>query len=58
VTRGPARVVAECEPVIQTDDARSPFLTGLKRPVPVIRSGNTVLVGDWAAGRVYEITKS
>jgi glucose/arabinose dehydrogenase len=33
------------------------FLTGLKSPVPVLRgAGNTVFVGDWATGRIYEIT--
>jgi hypothetical protein len=34
------------------------FLTGLKSPVPVIRRGATVLVGDWATGKVYAISRS
>jgi phosphohistidine swiveling domain-containing protein len=36
--------------------AAHPFLTGLKSPVPVIRNGDAVLVGDWATGKIYEIT--
>ncbi|HEX4490364.1 MAG TPA: hypothetical protein VH914_04075 [Acidimicrobiia bacterium] len=34
------------------------FVTGLKRPVPVIRHGSTVFVGDWATGKVYAISRS
>lgn len=33
----------------------TPFLTGLKNPLPVVASGSAVLVGDWSSGRVYRI---
>jgi glucose/arabinose dehydrogenase len=35
----------------------SPFLTGLKNPVPVVLgSDRTLLVGDWTTGTVYRIS--
>jgi glucose/arabinose dehydrogenase len=35
----------------------APFLTGMKRPVPVLLgSSGTLFVGDWATGTVYSIS--
>jgi len=35
-----------------------PFLTGVKRPLPVIATGDrAVLVGDWATGTIYRIAR-
>jgi glucose/arabinose dehydrogenase len=37
----------------------TPFLTGLKNPLPVIvTAGGAVLVGDWRSGRIYRIAKA
>jgi glucose/arabinose dehydrogenase len=33
----------------------TPFLSGFQQPVPVIRAGRAVLVGDWGAGTVVRI---
>jgi glucose/arabinose dehydrogenase len=35
----------------------SPFLTGLKNPLPLITAaGGAILVGDWRTGTIYRIT--
>ncbi|HWB21292.1 MAG TPA: hypothetical protein VG652_00215 [Gaiellaceae bacterium] len=36
--------------------AALPFITGIANPLPVITSGNAVLIGDWASGTIYRIS--
>ena len=37
--------------------AVTPFLTGLKNPVPLaVGADGAVLVGDWTAGAIYQVT--
>ncbi len=42
-----------------TATAVTPFLTGLKQPVPVVTAPDGgVLVGDWATGTIYRVARS
>jgi len=42
-----------------TNGSVSPFLTGLKNPVPlVLDPAGALLVGDWSRGVVYRISRT
>lgn len=35
----------------------SAFVTGMKNPMPVVRSAHGVVIADWSTGTIYEITE-